>query len=279
MHACSSWASNRLLGSGAEQGRLRGGLGGRLRRTRWQFTVLTGQFLPPAAVERVEGLGHDVHGAQAAVRACFRRPAHLRHVPFAMAKTLWGRIEKSTVPLPSFSPQWATVISEPSIWPVFTPIGTKTPPLEAFQGGVSRSKPGGRHRPDLNFCPGPVRPRRCGRDGRPGVPGPVAGPRRRGRRETEACDPVRGIPGMALSTVVFVVEEAPNGRGRDGDKWAAGVPGRGRSAGFRAAWVSAARDAAGSGLPGTMGIRHDADGAPEGVAEGDHLGMWAVACG
>ena len=51
---------------------------------------------------------------------------------------------------------------EPSVWPVITPTGAKTPPS-------------GPHRRDLNGCPGPVRPRRCGRDGQPGAPGPVAG--------------------------------------------------------------------------------------------------------
>ena len=38
-----------------------------------------------------------------------------------------------------------------------------------------RRPPSGPHRRDLNGCPGPVRPRRCGRDGQPGAPGPVAG--------------------------------------------------------------------------------------------------------
>ena len=84
MHADASCASNRLLGSGAEQGRLHGGLGGRLRRTRWKFTVLTGQFPPPAAVEGVKALAMTsaAHGLQQGPASAGR--SHLRHLPFAM---------------------------------------------------------------------------------------------------------------------------------------------------------------------------------------------------
>ena len=64
-----------------------------------------------------------------------------------------------------------------------------------------------------------VAPVLCGRVAVVVMAARCAGPRRRDLRETEECGPVRGATGMALSTVLFLVEEAPNGRtgtGRNG---------------------------------------------------------------
>ena len=67
------------------------------------------ELLSPSAVEGVEGLGHDVRGARAAVSAgvgdMIAEPAlWVRH-----DRNLLGKSEDLTIPFPSVSPQVVTV--------------------------------------------------------------------------------------------------------------------------------------------------------------------------